>query len=422
MSLSQSRKWIWYILPSQITAEGLRTVIPLYVIFLGGDIGEVSLVAALHYGAAALGSLFWGKVIDRFHVRRAVLIVSFFFIIICCFWLYLTNDLFTLFAISPIIGFFLVGKNPVTHLLVMESAPKNQWSWLFARTSIIATFGMFGAMIIGAVWSVYFDLSPYFLICAVSTGIALVFTTTIKGSRFHLERSSIAHSIHGLSYSFTHFHLIFPKILELYDFKHIISIFRGKVSHEIGILFLANFLFYFGSNIYFTAYTPFLKHFDFADSIVFLIYAIQTCTMIAIFFVAPKLISRLGEDRAILIAYAPRILAVLVAGLIIPIMIGTGIFVVSIISVGLMVIAFSIFSIASSVIFFKSIPQGFEGKYLGVNSAITGIGVFAGAIVTGVLTNLVGYTNLFLIAAVILGFSFILFRGYLRYRLSHNVV
>jgi MFS family permease len=280
---------------------------------------------------------------------------------------------------------------------------------------------MFGAMIIGAIWSVYFDLSPYFLICAASTGIALVFTTTIKGSRFHLERSSIAHSIHGLSYSFTHFHLIFPKILELYDFKHIISIFRGKVSHEIGILFLANFLFYFGSNIYFTAYTPFLKHFDFTDSTVFLIYAIQTCTMIAIFFVTPKLISRLGEDRAILIAYAPRILAVLVAGLVIPIMIGTGIFVVSIISVGLMVIAFSIFSIASSVIFFKSIPQGFEGKYLGVNSSITGIGVFAGAIVTGVLTNLVGYTNLFLVAAVILGFSFILFRGYLRYRLSHNV-
>lgn len=422
MSLSPGRKWIWYLLPSQITAEGLRTVIPLYVIFLGGDISEVSLVAALHYGAAAFGSLFWGKVIDRFHVRRAVLLVSFFFIILCCIWLYFTRNLTMLFIISPIIGFFLVGKNPVTHLLVMESAPKNQWSWLFARTSIIATFGMLCAMIIGTIWSVYFDLSPYFLICAVSISIAIVFTTTIKESRFHLERSSIAHSIHGLSYSFTHFHLIFPRILELYDYKHIISIFKGKVSHEIGILFLANFLFYFGSNIYFTAYTPFLKHFNFTDSTVFLIYAIQTSTMIAIFFFAPKLISKLGEDRAILISYAPRIIAVLIAGLVIPVMLGTGIFVVSIISVCLMVVAFSIFSIASSVIFFKSIPQGFEGKYLGVNSSITGIGVFAGAIVTGGLANLVGYTNLFLIAAIILALSFILFRGYLRYRLSRSVV
>jgi len=103
-------------------------------------------------------------------------------------------------------------------------------------------------------------------------------------------------------------------------------------------------------------------------------------------------------------------------------MLGIGIFVVSVISVCLMVIAFSVFSIASSVIFFKSIPQGFEGKYLGVNSSITGIGVFAGAIVTGELTNLLGYTNLFLIAAIVLAISFILFRAYLRYRLLHNTV
>lgn len=402
MSLSPGRKWIWYLLPSQITAEGLRTVIPLYVIFLGGDISEVSLVVALHYGAAALGSLFWGKVIDRFHVRRVVLLVSLFFIILCCIWLYFTRNLTMLFVISPVIGFFLVGKNPVTQLLVMESAPKNQWSWLFARISIIGTFGMLGAMIIGTIWSVYFDLSPYFLICAISTGIAIVFATTIKESHFHLERSSIAHSIQGLAYSFTHFHLVFPKVSELYDYKHIISIFKGKISHEIGILFLANFLFYFGSSIYFTAYTPFLKHFNFTDSIVFLIYAIQTSTMIAIFFVAPRLISKLGEDRATLISYAPRIIAVLIAGLVIPLMLGIGVFVVSIISVCLMVVAFSIFSTASSVIFFKSIPPGFEGKYLGVHSSVTGIGVFAGAIVTGQLTNLFGYTILFLIAAIIL--------------------
>ena len=422
MSLSSNRKWIWYLLPSQITAEGLRTVIPLYVIFLGGNISEVSIIVGLHYGAAALGSLVWGKIIDRFHVRRAVLLISFFFIILCCVWLYFTRNLNMLFVISPIIGFFLVGKNPVTHLLVMESAPKNQWSWLFARTSIIATFGMLGAMIIGTIWSVYFDLSPYFLICAISTGVAIAFTITIKESYFHLERSSIAHSIHGLSYSFTHFHLVFSKIPELYDYKHIISIFKGKVSHEIGILFLANFLFYFGSNIYFTAYTPFLKYFKFTDSTVFLIYAIQTCTMIAIFFVAPRLIAKLGEDRAILISHAPRIIAVLIAGLAIPFILGTGIFVVSIISVCLMVIAFSIFSVASSVIFFKSIPQGFEGKYLGVNSSVTGIGVVAGAIVTGQLTNLFGYTILFLISASILVMSFILFRSYLRYRLSHTTV
>ena len=422
MSYTQGRKWIWYLLPSQITAEGLHTVIPLYVIFLGGGINEVAIIVAFHYGAAAFGALFWGKIIDRFHMRRTVLLISLSATLLLCVWLYFTRDLGLLLVISPMIGFFIVGKNPVTHLLVMESAPKNQWSWLFARISIIATFGMLAAMAIGTAWSVYFDLGPYFLICAVSSGIAIVLTKTIKESAFHLERSSIAHSIQGLRYSFSHFHLVFSKIPELYDYKHIITIFKGKVSHEIGILFLSIFLFYLGSNIYFTAYTPFLKHFDFPDSTVFLIYTIQTITMIAIFFVAPKVISKFGEERSTMIAYVPRISAVLVAGFVVPFMFGGGIFVVSIISVCLMVLAFSIFSTSSSMILFKSIPQGFEGKYLGVNSSVTGIGVFVGALITGKITSSFGYSISFLVSAIILAMAFVLFRVYLHYKLSHSTV
>ena len=172
MSFSPNKKWMWYLLPANMTVQGLSTVLPLYVIFLGGDIGEVAIIVALYYGASAFGSIFWGKVIDRFHVRRAVLLISLFVILLCCIWLYFTENLNILFVISPIIGFFIVGKNGVTQLLVMESGPKKQWSWLFARTSIIATFGMFTALLIGTVWSLYFDLGPYFLICALSSGVA----------------------------------------------------------------------------------------------------------------------------------------------------------------------------------------------------------------------------------------------------------
>lgn len=418
MSVSNNKRWMWYLFPSQITTEGLHTVIPLYIISLGGDINQVSFIVALHYGSVAIGSLFWGKIIDMFHVRQTVLFVSLSVVLLCCIWLYFTKDINMLYAISPMIGFFIVGKNPVTHLLVMESGPKNQWSWLFARISVIGTFGMLGAMIIGTIWSRYFDLGPYFLICATSCGSAIILTRTIKESHFHLERSSIAHSIHGLRYSFTHFHFVFPKIPEIHDYKHILTMFKGKISHEIGILFLANFLFYFGSNIYFTAYTPFLKHFEFTDSNVFLIYTIQTITMILIFFVAPKLISKIGEERATSIAYGPRVLAVLIAGLVIPTVSGGIIFATSIISVCLMVIAFSIFSTSNSVILFKSIPQGFEGKYLGVNSSVTGIGVFIGALLTGQLTNQFGYSISFIVSASILAMGLVLFRIYLRYRLS----
>src|SRR5579883_715643 len=163
---TQSQKWMWYILPGQITNQGLNIVIPLYVIALGGGIGQVALIVALQNAAIAIGSIFWGKIIDRFHSRRFILLVSFLAVLLCSVAIYFTNSIVALYAIAPALGFFIVGRNPVTQLLVMESVQKNMWSWLFARTSVISTLGMLVAMAVGTIDSVYFDLKPYFLICA----------------------------------------------------------------------------------------------------------------------------------------------------------------------------------------------------------------------------------------------------------------
>lgn len=350
---------MWYILPGQISVQGLNIVIPLYVISLGGDIGEVAIITALQNASIATGSIFWGKIIDRFHARRFILLISFFVVLLSSVGMYLTTSITALYVISPILGFFLVGRNPVTQLLVMESVQKNLWSWLFARTSIISTLGMLAAMIIGTVDSLYLDLRPYFLICAASSGIAMVLSTSVKGAGFHLERSSVAHSIHGLRYIMSHYHFVFPKIPELYDFKHIITIFKGKISNEIGIFYIAIFCFNLGSNMYSTGWSPFLVSRHFSNSGIFLNYMIQMATMLLIFFVAPKIISKVGEERSTLMAFMPRILAVVIPAVTIPIMIGSVGTLLAIISSCLLVIGFSIFSTSSSVIFFKSIPQGF---------------------------------------------------------------
>lgn len=423
---SVSKRWIWFILPINIAAEGLHTAIPLFVIHLGGGISEVSIMIAIHYGAAALGSIVWGKVLDRYHAKKAVLLSSFSVILLCCVWLYFVNDIEPIFAISPISGFFLTARGQVTQMLVMETSKNNEWGRLFARTSILSTFGSLGAMLIGAIWSLYFDSRQYFMICALSTGIALAISSQITKSNFHIERHTIAHSVHGIQHIFSHFrmhhHFVFPKIPNIHDYKHIISILKGKVSHEIGFLFLANLLFYFGSNIYFTALTPFFKSLHLSDSTVFTLYLIQTCMMAAIFFVAPKLISRVGEEKSTMVAYIPRILGVLIAGFLISLFSGYTLLAFAMLSMCLMVVGFSIFTTANSVLLFKTIPKGFEGTYLGVNSSMVGMGVFAGALTAGVITVHWNYMATFVASSVILVGSIVLFRFYSHHRLSEKAM
>jgi predicted MFS family arabinose efflux permease len=87
-----------------------------------------------------------------------------------------------------------------------------------------------------------------------------------------------------------------------------------------------------------------------------------------------------------------------------------------------MVSAFSIFSVSNSIIIFKAIPKGFEGTYLGVNSFMTGIGIFLGALTAGYVSNAIGYSVAFAIAVCIILSSLVMFRIYLKYRLSHRIV
>ena len=419
------RKWMFFVLPASIAAEGLHIVIPLYVLFLGGNVVDVGIVVGLHYALSAIGAVFWGKVIDKYHVKRAILFICFFAITICSVELFFTTNLNLVFIISSIAGFFIIGKNPVTQVLVMESVSNNQWSRLFTQISIITSLGSLTAFLVGSIWDTFFDLRPYFLFCAIISAIAIVLSIGV-GSKSIIERHTIVQSIHGIRHIFDHtrlnFQLIFTKIPHPHDFKPIISIFQRKMSHEIGILFLTNFLFYFGSNVFFTAFIPFLKKFDFTNSEVFLVYMVQTLVLLTIFFFVPRMISKITEERATQISYVPRVLGIIIAASLIPIMIGIDSLLTAMISTCLMVSAFSIFSVSNSIIIFKAIPKGFEGTYLGVNSFMTGVGIFSGALTAGYVSNALGYSVAFTIAVGIILSSLVMFRIYLKHKLSHRVI
>ncbi|WP_297473203.1 MFS transporter [Nitrosopumilus sp.] len=410
-------------MPSSITAEGLHIAIPLFVLFLGGNVADVGIVIGLHYGFSSLGSIFWGKIIDKYHVKKGILIICFSVIAVISLSMFFVSEISLVFIFSGILGFFIIGKNPVTHILVMESVPNNQWSVLFSRISIIASFGSLFAFLVGVLWDSFFDLKPYFVFCALSSTTAVILSMTVEKKSF-IERETLVHSIYGLKHIFNynryHFHVVYQKVPKIHDFKHIISIFKGKVSHEIGILFFANFLFYFGSNIYFTAFIPFLKKYDFTDSQVFLVYMIQTITLLVIFFLVPKLISKISEERATQLAYIPRMLGILIAAVIFPQMIGIESFVTAVISSCLMVASFSIYSTANSLILFKTIPRGFEGTYLGVNSFMIGLGILLGSLTAGFISNVLSYSISFGIAAVLILLSLLMFRFYLKNILSQK--
>lgn len=419
------KSWMWYIFPSSVTIEGLHIVIPLYVLFLKGTVTDVGIVIAVQYCGSAIGAIFWGKIIDTYHTKRLVLLISFSVVTISSVMFYFVIDLFTIFFLSAIVGFFIIGKNPITQLMVMETNPNNRWSSIFALTSNLTTFGSLTAFAVGTFWSQMFDLRPYFVFCAGFSLMSLFTSLFVSKSTF-LERHTISESIHGVAFFLRHhrmhFHLYFPKYPKPDDFKHILSLFQGKIKHEIGLLYLTNFFFYFGSNSFFTILIPFLKNYQFTTSQIFAVYLVQTIVMMLFFFLTPKIVSMIGESKSVLFAYGPRIAGIILTGMLVPISLGSDAFLTAIGASSLMVIGFSIFSTSNSVIFFKAIPKGFEGRFLGVNSFMVGIGIFSASLLSGFISSSFGYNVSFTMASALLLVSIVLFLIYIKHRVSSKLV
>ncbi|HUG96836.1 MAG TPA: hypothetical protein VMJ94_04790, partial [Nitrososphaera sp.] len=70
-----SRKWSWYLLPLNASSTGLSTIIPIYVLVLGGSVREVAIAMFLSNLAVTLGAIFWGKLIDAMHWRRTIIAI-----------------------------------------------------------------------------------------------------------------------------------------------------------------------------------------------------------------------------------------------------------------------------------------------------------------------------------------------------------
>lgn len=106
------KKWLLFIMPASITAEGIHIAIPLFVLFLGGNVADVGVVIAVHYGFSSIGSIFWGKIIDKYHIKKGILVICFSAISVSSLAMFFASEIGTVFVLSAIMGFFIIEGKP----------------------------------------------------------------------------------------------------------------------------------------------------------------------------------------------------------------------------------------------------------------------------------------------------------------------
>ena len=412
MSLT-SRKWSWYLVPLNASASGLSTIIPIYMLALGGQVREVAVAMFLSNLAMTLGAVFWGRLIDAMHWRKTIIGLCSVAIAITCAAMYFVSSMPSLMLLSALIGFFSVGAAPVTNLLVMEKSRKEEWLKTFSWTSLISAAGLVIAMVAGYLWLMQHDAQSYALICSAMAISSLALTIIfVKDPPATLEHKAIAKSHAALVDRFKHLPMMFLKPVS--DFS--LSKLQASLSRKEFLFFAATGLFFLSGNLLYTPYTPFLKSGGVTDSQVFLAYTILHMSKVFFLPFNYGLIAAGGEEKMGKVAYIPRmfgiVLAVAAAFLFASdpssmLMMTLAVFVAA-------EVGFSLWSTTTTSSLFNMIPNGRAGSVLGVNSAITGAGLLVGSIAAGEVAATFGYGITFALAVGFLGASFALLSKYFR--------
>jgi MFS family permease len=408
-----SRKWSWYLLPLNASSNGISTIIPIYMLALGGEVREVAIAAFLSNLATTLGAVFWGKLIDAMHWRKTIIAACSVAIAITCASMYFVSSVSLLMLLSALVGFFSVGPAPVTNLLVMEKSRKEDWLKTFSWTSLISAAGLVIAMAAGYLWLMQYNAQSYAIICSSVAILSLAMTIMfVKDPPAKLERKAMAMSPAALVDRLKHMPLMFLKPAS--DFS--LTKLRASVSRKEFLFFAGSGLFFLSGNLLYTPYTPFMMDNGVSDSQVFLAYTVLHMSKVLFLPFNYRLVARGGEEAMGRLSYIPRMLGIVLA------IAAAFLFAVNPASILMMTLAvfvaaevgFSIWSTTTTSSLLKIIPDGRAGSILGVNSAIIGAGLLIGSLAAGEVATTFGYGVTFAAAIAFLGASFVLVSKYFR--------
>jgi predicted MFS family arabinose efflux permease len=286
---------------------------------------------------------------------------------------------------------------------LIESAPKKKLSMIFARYSALTLLGTALGTIPGIFWTDYLPLGAYFLLCALFSGVSVILAAKyLEEPDFPFERKVVALTQESFVTKLRTVTMIFITIPRLEDIKAFGKMMRSVFTRHLPLLYMSFFLFFTASNLFFTSYTPFLKSREMDDTGVFIIFTALYILQAAIYPITGRACARFGENHVAVSALWLRTIGILAAFVTVLLTLhNSTLMIASMASIAMIGTAFAFFNTSSSVLLFRTLPQGKQGELLGIYSALTGTAAFAGAIMSGYLSYSFGYAVTFVITALL---------------------
>ncbi|WP_449462082.1 MFS transporter [Tardisphaera miroshnichenkoae] len=394
--------WMWTVVPFYLALGPLGTLIPLYLLRLGGTAITVGLAITLYNAVTIPASIIWGLVVDFTAWRRKLILISYGSSTFLLFVLYFARDALSVAVIYAGIGFFSAASSTPLNLLIMETAEKQRWPSAFSLLNLLASAGTTAGLVFATTYTAIFSLRSMMIFLSIF-GVSSVATAvlTVRDPPVAFERRSLTMHKEALSARLSSMPYFFVRLPRPRHFYRFIKE-RWRTNNPIFPLYVGLFTFYIASGLFNTMITPGLYKKGLNESQVFMVimtgYVIQTLS----FYFSGRYIERTGEKRAgrlalflrsagyigiaasfVLLSARPTMYAALV---LYPLAAG---------------FAYATFYAASNVLVFKTLGAH-AGSNLGIYSSLVAAATLLGSFISGYTSYYVGYYFTYLLAGAFL--------------------
>ncbi len=403
-------KWLYVVLIFYAVQSSINNYVRLYIMELGGGPVQLSLAASAYSIAIIPAAFLAGLLADYVSHRRWILILSGIGQTLTLFLLSSVEEINLIVVIYAVFS-FISNFSPVIFSLLMIETLKKQF-WGKGRDMILRN------MILGQVLGLglnelVISQFPIKNVSPLPLMLSLVMLSLnlfiVKDPEITLERKMVFMNQESLISRLSQLPIMLLKLPQPADFKMVFRGLGNVLTREIPLIIVSMNLFFFGTNLFTTSYTPYLKSLgltNFMMTSLDLILALVQAIAISNRF---SDVSRKGDPAVAVEFFSLRALAFLFAAIVSLSFTAANIpwaTAILYLPIGL---SYSNLVIGVHKMLYDILPKTLEGRTLGVYSSLNNVVIFIGSLISGSISEIYGYSITFLLSSIALFTSASLF-------------
>lgn len=401
-----SNRWMYASIPANIASGPLGTLIPLYILTVGGGVFDVA-IAITAYNVITIPSAFlWGHVSDSIK-RKTLIIFSYIFTTALLFLLLYEKAIIDIAITYGLIAFVNSANGTPLNLMVMETNIKENWARGFSALQTFSAVGYVIGLVLGVVVTVFTGMTTLIsLLAIISLGSVLLATVLIRepssspmfSRTYFTEVKSLVRElvVQPIELAMLPIH----SLRELARARSINVTRHGK--GYIYTIYVATLLFYIGTSVYGAEYAAGLNLHGLSTYLVFAIILAGGIAQTITFRYSYKFIKAGHKNPLPAGVVSLRGISFALMGVSFMFLTGA-LFFYSNVLLCLIASGFSyaIFYTGSYALLFNTLKGKNSGSSLGIYSAVAGVGNLVGSLLSGVIALYLGLDAVFIIAGLL---------------------